>query len=317
MDKRVRILPIVMLLCLPLLSLVPMNSEAVCPSYPWTSIRLVQSKQTAYVAPGQDGMVTFTGEVILVIPYQENETGYMVTLTPEAGDWVVSGPSVIIFEKASKYMDFTVSVCVPTGTSQSTIYQLTVTGKWSSLGGDRGGFLDPATALIFVKQYTQVELDSPHSLVSINQGNGFSTHIQVHNRGNGRDSLRVELSNLKELENQGWEVYFEPDKIEIEENCSSMINISMNSSKKVELGIFNVNFSVIRPECECPDQHPPYNYTLFVKVKERELLGIKYKIWIAFEWTMIAILGIVTAFLVIVKKKLTRLAYSKLSRTLE
>ena len=83
---------------------------------PAIRIELAQTKQTAYAAPGQDGVVTFTGTVTATIPVSPNIQYLIVTLEADAGGWPVSVPPSLTFNRAITQQGFALSVQVPTGT---------------------------------------------------------------------------------------------------------------------------------------------------------------------------------------------------------
>jgi hypothetical protein len=315
MDERVRIIPIVLLLSLSALLMVSQDTEAICPSSSSVTVALAQAKQTAYVAPGQDGMVTFTGTVFFQIPYEENENGSMVILTVDAGDFIVSSIEPLYFSKAQKQQSFLINVYVPIGTSHSTRGQLSVSGKWYALGSDREDVIYPATAIIFVKQFSRVELETAEGIVSIKQGQSAETRLLVQNKGNGEERVRFEISNLKDLEDEGWKVELGRDKITVEEGSSDNTSITIRPPRKIDLGIHNITVRSVVAQSLCGGEYS--NYTLFIHVKEREVLGITYSFWVIIQLSLIIILVSVTAFIVIIKTHLTKKIRSKLSRKRE
>lgn len=308
---------IVMLLTAIFIPITNDHSEAVCPGDTYGPvIQIAQPKQTASVAPGQDGIVEFTGTVFVQIPWTPEMEQLIVALEPRAGDWLVSSPPPLIFTRAIKQKSFIVKVLVPTGTSQSVMGQLEVGGKWKDLNSSTWVAIPPATAIIVVDQFSQVDLDSPKGYIRIEQGQGVKTHVKVHNYGNGKERIRAWIDNIQELEDRGWKIEYGPEKMEIEENGYSRFNLSLKSSEIIRTGLYQVKIAAIIAGSTCEDPFV-YDHVLFIEVEEREILGIKMGTWIFFNWTLIILIGIVSAFIIITRKRLLRLVYSKLSRTRE
>ncbi len=311
MDKRAGVLISVLILSISTIPFFSDAAEAIgCAPF----LALTQAKQTAYVAPGQDGVVTFMGTVYMQVPWTEETERIEARLYGNAGNWVVSSPVILEFSRAEKQKSFTFSVHVPIGTSQKTQGQFLVNGTWEQVNGTSSGTLAPATAIIFVKQFYDIDLSIPDSYIVLHPGDEVQTRILLKNEGNAQVRSRLEISNLKDLEDQEMKTYLDRDKFTIEEKEVDYTNITVSTSRSTEKGLYRIRISVVEAGSYDPEI---WNQELFIEVGERKLLGINYGIWIAFEWTLILILGMVTAFIVMTKKKLTRLAYSKLSRTLE
>jgi hypothetical protein len=196
MGRKARISIIVLLLLVIFMPLVSHQGNSVCPSGPSVDILLAQTKQTAYVAPGQDGIVTFTGTVSANVPWPPESEGLEVRLKPDAGDWCVIAPPAMLFSKAEEQKSFSIRVYVPTGTSTSYPGQLSVAGTWRQQNTTLGGNIPPATAIIFIKQYTQIELNNAEGVISLHQGQKMNTTLMVHNMGNGDEKVRLEIFNL-------------------------------------------------------------------------------------------------------------------------
>jgi hypothetical protein len=278
------------------------------------TIALAQAKQTAYVAPGQDGIVSFTGTVFLRLPTSPTYEGVRVQLFTSAGEWYATTPDQMIFPPVIKQRDFIVSVYVPTGAQYNKSGQLTVWGRWYCLNSDKNGTIPPATAIILVKKFYQTELEVQDRLLRIHPGGSTDTMLYLRNKGNGEDRTRLEITNVKGLEEEGLKVSLERDKYTINMNQIEWANISISSSDGIDPGLYNITFRTVEAGTYDPEIR---TLQLFIEVKERHLLGISFKIWVAFEWTLITLLGMLTAFIIMVRRKLTRMLYSKLSRTLE
>ncbi len=220
------------------------KDEADAVGAPAVRIELAQTKQTAYVAPGQDGVVTFTGQVTATIPWSPNIQYLVVTLMADAGGWAVSVPPSLIFSKASKQQSFTLSVQVPVETSQKTQGQLSVSGKWRYSPGSLGGSIDPATAIIVVKQYYQFSIGCEKPYVQVGPGSSLGFQIRLINEGNSADRLRVEITNLDKLADMGWTIQLSQDKFSVPEKQEKVLTVSVTTP--VEWNVWKNKVDTIR-----------------------------------------------------------------------
>lgn len=211
---------------------------------PAITIQLAQAKQTAYVAPGQDGIVTFTGTVFAQIPYSPNVQYLVINLQADAGGWPVSVPPALTFSRAQQQQSFTLSVQVPIETSQSTTGQLSVSGRWSYSPGIGGGTIPAATAIIFVKQYYQFSIGCEKPYVEVNPGQSLGFKLRLINEGNANDRLRVEILNLDKLADKGWTIQLSQDKFAVLEKQEQVLTVSVTTP--VEWNIWKNSVTTIR-----------------------------------------------------------------------
>jgi hypothetical protein len=211
---------------------------------PAIRIELAQTKQTAYVAPGQDGVVTFTGQVTATIPWSPNVQYLVVTLQADAGGWPVSVPPSLTFNRAITTQGFTLSVQVPVETSQKTQGQLSISGRWRYSPGTLGGTVDPATAIIVIKQYYQFSVGCDKPYVQVGPGSSLGFKIRLINEGNAADRLRVEITNLDRLANKGWTIQLSQDKFSVPEKQEKVLTVSVTTP--VEWNIWKNDVDTIR-----------------------------------------------------------------------
>lgn len=211
---------------------------------PAIRIELAQTKQTAYVAPGQDGVVTFTGTVTATIPVSPQIQYLVVNLQAEAGGWPVSVPPSLTFNRAITQQGFAVSVQVPVETSQKTSGQLSISGRWSYSPGTRGGNVDPATAIIVIKQYYQFSVGCDKPYVQVGPGSSLGFKIRLINEGNAADRLTIEVLNLDKLANKGWTVQLSQDKFSVPEKQEKVLTVSVTTP--VEWNIWKNDVDTVR-----------------------------------------------------------------------
>jgi hypothetical protein len=211
---------------------------------PAIRIQLAQTKQTAYVAPGQDGVVTFTGTVTATIPWSPNIQYLVVTLQADAGGWPVSVPPSLTFNKAQRQQDFQLAVQVPVETSQKTQGQLSISGRWRYSPGSLGGTVDPATAIIVIKQYYQFSVGCEKPYVQVGPGSSLGFQIRLINEGNAADRLRVEVTNLDKLADMGWTIQLSQDKFSVPEKQEKVLTVSVTTP--VEWNVWKNKVDTIR-----------------------------------------------------------------------
>jgi hypothetical protein len=242
---RVSIFLILVLMLGSLFMYLPKETdEAEAVGAPAIRIELAQTKQTAYVAPGQDGVVTFTGQVTATIPWSPNIQYLVVTLSADAGGWPVSVPPSLTFNKAQRQQSFTLSVQVPVETSQKTQGQLSVSGKWRYSPGSLGGTVDPATAIIVIKQYYQFSVGCEKPYVQVGPGSSLGFQIRLINEGNAADRLRVEVTNLDKLAEMGWTIQLSQDKFSVPEKQEKVLTVSVTTP--VEWNVWKNKVDTIR-----------------------------------------------------------------------
>mgnify|MGYP006293004425 FL=1 len=196
------------------------------------TINLAQKKQTALVAPGQEGIVTFTGEVTAQIPWSPSIQYCIVYMQANAGGWVVSLPPPLIFSKQTRTNNFAMTVQVPPETSYFTQGQLEVTATWRYSPGRLTGTVPPTSAIIKVNQYYQFSVGCEKPYVEVAPGNSLGFRVSLFNEGNGNDKLRMEITNLKDLADEGWTVQLSQDKFQVPEKQERVLTVSVTTPVK-------------------------------------------------------------------------------------
>jgi hypothetical protein len=236
---------------------------------PAITIRIAQPKQVAYVAPGQDGIVTFTGTVEAQIPWAPSIQYLVVTLTADAGGWPVSNPPALTFSRTQNQQSFSLSVQVPIETSK----------RWSYSPGITGGTIPPATAIIVVDQYYQFSVGCEKPYVQVQPGSSLGFRLRLINEGNANDRLRVEVQNLKELADMGWTLQLSLDKFAVPEKQEKVLTVSVTTPVKwnvwkndvttIQIRIISVQAESLGEVSEVAD------YSLYVRQKGVSIPGFE------------------------------------------
>ncbi len=211
---------------------------------PDVQIILTQTKQTAYVAPGQDGVVTFTGEVRADIPWAPSVQYLVVTLTAYCEGWAVSGAPSLTFNRAVSVQNFQISVQVPIGTPRSTNAILYINGTWMYSPGVSSGDCEGATAIIVIKQYYSFTI-SPVESVSYVEGGGVGEMpFLVENLGNGDESIGIEVENAEQLLKEGIHASLSRDSISIPYGGEEEIFVILRTDNSVLTDLYPVDIVI-------------------------------------------------------------------------
>ncbi|MEA3559248.1 MAG: choice-of-anchor T family protein, partial [Candidatus Thermoplasmatota archaeon] len=234
---------------------------------PEITIELSQSKQGAYVAPGQDGIVTFTGTVYAEIPWAPNVQYLVVNLNAKCSDFPVSVPPALTFSKAQKQQSFQLSIQVPIGTSSMESYTLYVNGTWSYSPGVASGECDGATAVVFVKQYYDLDLGSDDPIVDCERPGDAVFVLQVTNTGNGLDEIGLELDDRDELADASVNVFLNDDSIRLDLGETKDVKIRVEVEDPARMGTFEVDvsaYSKIANDIGHPSEQDTFTFYLEV-----------------------------------------------------
>jgi hypothetical protein len=207
---------------------IPQETEAVGSAT--VTVGLDQAEQTAMVAPGQKGIVTFTGTVHCTVPVDINAQKVLVSLQATAGGWPWSlTPSTMVFDRQVKDAVFTVSVRVPPRTPHIITQQLTVDGKWYIKPGILSGPVFPATAMINVRQFYKFQLECPKPFIEVSPGDRLTFQLTIKNEGNEQDTIRLSLDpkTEKNLNDMGWAVMLPASEYVIDAGSEEVIRITV------------------------------------------------------------------------------------------
>lgn len=207
---------------------------------PEVVIQISQSKQTAYVEPGQDGIVTFSGAVFVSIPWSPEIQYLVVELESECRDFPVSVPPALTFSKHQKQQSFALSVQVPIGTSSLEDYVFYVNGTWSYSPGVTSGDCEGAAAIIVVQQYFDMELYCDDPFVESLRPNRMKLSFQAENTGNGDDTVVLEIGNMEELSGSGIDVILGEREFPLKLGETRSIELLVDVEEDARIGTYEV-----------------------------------------------------------------------------
>ena len=211
---------------------------------PAITITLHQSKQTAYVAPGDDGIVIFTGTVTAVAPWSPDVQTLIVHLEADAGGWVVTNPPAMEFTKGVTEQDFAVTVQAPPETSHMVQGTLTISGKWRYSPGTMQGSIDETTALIYIDQYFDCDLDTSTPSLEAEKGGNAEFIVDAINNGNANDDMTIEIINLEHLVSEDINIQLSDHVIAVPEQQSREISIIATVHDSASIGGYTITVHV-------------------------------------------------------------------------
>ncbi len=221
MDVRAFVpVAVALLACLCQMPLAPL-AEASPNPIPAMSLALSPSGVTAAPDPVTPGFAQVTG-TISIDKLPGERLAVSVIGTVDTGWQVQCSPSVLLFT-TNKITDFTATVVVPAGTPASMVGVLRVEAQAQGVGF----FLRAeGQALVSVRPYFRVFLDSPMPYKEITPGARTFFILDVQNWGNSIDTFDIYVSNAEELADRGWLISF---------SVSSASRIGPMGSKQIRM----------------------------------------------------------------------------------
>jgi hypothetical protein len=182
------------------------------------------------VTPSSIGAAAFSATVAISKPPAVGTV--MVTLDGSCSTgWpTVVSPQSIPFT-APGSVQVTITVVVPQATPTSLIGKVIVSGLATYPGGSAAA---TSSATVTIVQYFRIQPQAQMSFVTINPGGQAVMSLELYNRGNGLDSIQIEIINLKELSKKNWMVSATAFEVSnIPQDDYGTIKISVKSAKPV------------------------------------------------------------------------------------
>jgi hypothetical protein len=233
---------------------------------PIVTMDLLQESQTAHVGLRDTCKVIFNGTVTVKCDSVE-DLGLVVLLFAEdtwgnAKVWPRS-----LFFRESGERSFNVECQARYRESRSHTGSVNVRGNWHQPGKELYGVVEPTNGLygtINIAQFHEFTLKSPMAFVELESGDEYLFNLTVQNRGNGLDVFKLNIKNLDELKNKGYEIILEKTMVEIQERSAEThimiyaktpaneiftsfhsIIVEVTSEKGLELGVEPYTFKFV------------------------------------------------------------------------
>ena len=227
MIGKLTALTLVSCLFLVALPLFSQNGQAVTYT---TTIYLDQSENAASVAPGQSGVVTFTGYVTCVQSgIGDGMQDILVSLTAAAGGWATTiTPATISFYQSNESQPFCIDVLVPPETSSSIRQELIVGGVSRVVPGATGKTLKEVKAMVTVDQFYYLDVNCTTPQITRGPGGSAVFDIIVVNKGNGQDNVRMEVADGQtDLDGAGITIIMGKTEFVVPEGGNTTVTVSL------------------------------------------------------------------------------------------
>lgn len=154
------------------------------------------------VTPSSIGSASFSATVSVTKPPAVGTVMVQVDGTTSTGWTTVVSPQSIPFTSPGD-IQISVTVVVPQATPTSSIGKVIISGLATYPGGNAAA---QTSATVTVVQYFRIQPQAQQSFVTVTPGGQAVLVLDLYNRGNGLDTIVIEITNLKELSKKSWMV---------------------------------------------------------------------------------------------------------------
>ena len=235
------------------------------------SITLDPDSEYVDVGPEDNGIVKFSGFVQIEVSGPDVEM-IAITLFGESDHFDLSiSPSTLHFPVgSSEEKPFEVVVKVPLSTSSVDVYKIHIYGEAKGATTKEEFPVEPAEGIIVVRQFYQIEME-PHWKTTIHSGDDVEIEIKLHNKGNGRDRVRLGVPDKWELKEKGIIIKTDEDWIEIPAGGYANAFLQVSVDEELSHNIEMINVTVISDYAlETEGYGPVGNGSFSLKIKSDE-----------------------------------------------
>jgi hypothetical protein len=154
------------------------------------------------VTPSSIGAATFSATVTVTKLPAVGTVMVQLDGTTSTGWTTVVSPMTIPFTQGTD-VQISVTVVVPQAAPTSSIGKVTINGLASWPGGTATAM---TSGTVTVVQYYRIQPQAVQSFVTVPPGGQAVLTLELYNRGNGLDTIVIEITNLKDLAKKSWMV---------------------------------------------------------------------------------------------------------------
>jgi hypothetical protein len=158
--------------------------------------------QEVKVSPSALGSAMFTAIVTVTKPPAVGRVVVQLDASCSTGWTVVVSPPVVPFT-APGDTAITVTVVVPQATPSKLVCRLGVYGTATYPGGATTA---ASSGVVSVSQYFRLNPQSQQPFLMLKPGSQATLQLDIYNRGNGPDTVSIEITNLRYIKRIGWTV---------------------------------------------------------------------------------------------------------------
>jgi hypothetical protein len=158
--------------------------------------------QEVVVSPSSLGSALFNAIVTVTKPPAVGIVTVQLDGSCSTGWTVVVSPPVIPVTSPGDTL-ITITVVVPQATPSKMICRLSITGTATYPGGATTA---ASSGVVTVSQYFRLNPQSQQPFLILAPGSQATLQLDIYNRGNGPDTVSMDLTNLKDIKEKGWTV---------------------------------------------------------------------------------------------------------------
>jgi hypothetical protein len=228
-----------------------------------------EEEQIVDVGPGVEGTAKFPGVIEVnktascynyefkVILKGFTDRGWPVTVTPS-----------IINVSPGNTETFLSTVWLPPHASSYFHETVTVYGYVYKIPGPSLYYLPPITGSIRIAKYDKIGLECDNTFKYVSPTEQLAFNLDVWNWGNGRGNFNINVTNIEDLEKDGWNIQLGTYNVEIDEKSQNTIQISINTpvNYNFENSAFVDKIHEIRIEVTSFDYSVTKQFPFYVKL---------------------------------------------------
>lgn len=224
---------VILLFLLPLLSVLSASGDTLDVGDPTVTIIVDEDTKNALVEPGKNGLVIFTGTIIVEPATDGGASSYYkldLRATSIQG-WPVSiSPSSILFMSSGGSGHFSLSVRPPAATPCTEVDTVIIDGTCTTSPGEQQSEIPEERGTILIKQYYIFEVTCPNRQI-VTGGGPVVYPFSVHNSGNGVDTFEIAVANSDSLDSHDIKVYFSSKTLTIERQKTGTFTVTVQGGE--------------------------------------------------------------------------------------
>lgn len=265
---------ILLILVFPLLSI---NALAV--GSPVVELKFDPGEEVQYadVAPGESGMVSFSGTVRADLAAGGSVQDVVVNLQASTDQgWATTiDPTTVVLNPGTEEVPFLATVSVPPETSFYVCGVLTISGTATAYPGALRYTIDSITGTILINQYYKFSIGCNEPYQECCPDSELCYELNIYNEGNGLDEFMVEITNLEYLTHELFTVSPETNTMEIPEKNVGQVNVQVATPYNEDsLGVYDIELEVRSIKEESNTGHTiPQTFTLNTRIKSADSIS--------------------------------------------
>jgi hypothetical protein len=232
--------------------------------------------QTADVAPGDSGLVSFPGTVSADLAAGGTVQDVVVTLevSTDLGWPATIEPEIVTLTPGTEEAAFLATVSVPSETLWNTTGVLTVSGTAMAYPGALRYNIQSITGTIKINQYYQFSVGCNDPFKECCPNSDICYNITLYNGGNGNTLFSVEITNHEYLVRETFTVNIGSSTLEVQAKSYEIVPIIVGTPYSEDcLGVYDIEVKITsKTEESNTGSTEPQMYTLTAQIKSAETI---------------------------------------------